>query len=454
MLKENGCRRSAVQKDLAFALNFAAMTYQETIDYLYARLPMFTKIGVAAYKEDLDNTLALCAWLDDPQNKFRSIHVAGTNGKGSCSHMLAAILQQAGYKTGLYTSPHIKDFGERIRISGQMIDPQFVIGFTQRTKAISDEVQPSFFELTVAMAFEYFAQEEVDIAVIETGLGGRLDSTNVIHPVLSVITNIGYDHVNILGDTLEKIAAEKAGIIKASTPVVIGETLPETGNVFVAKAAKMHADIHFAEAMFTVDQAGPGDHFLSCRVLNNRDGSVQRYKLDLSGIYQLKNLRTVLAATEILKQAGFSISDEAITLALQQVKTRTGLRGRWDVLSQNPLLVQDVAHNEDGIKQVLAQLENNYAASKKHFVLGFVKDKDVRKVLSLFPKDAAYYFTNAHIERALPVQELQLMAAEIQLTGDAFDDVNCAIAAAKASTGTNDVIVACGSFFIIAEITG
>ena len=296
------------------------MTYQETIEYLYAQLPMFTRIGAAAYKEDLHNTIALCEALGNPQTKFRTIHIAGTNGKGSTSHMLAAILQEAGYKTGLYTSPHIKDFGERIRINGQMIEQQFVIDFVERTKEVTEKIQPSFFELTVAMAFEYFAKQEVDIAVIETGLGGRLDSTNIIQPVLSVITNIGYDHMNILGDTLPKIASQKAGIIKKNTPAVIGELLPETMPVFIKEANEKEAQLYFAQSRFITEFIEPTGNLLFCNVKDIEDNTFEKLRLDLNGIYQAKNICTVLMAEKILQKLEHTYPEEKKHIALENVK--------------------------------------------------------------------------------------------------------------------------------------
>ena len=428
------------------------MTYKETLEFLYAQLPMFTRIGSAAYKEDLHNTVALCEALGNPHQQFKSIHIAGTNGKGSTSHMLAAILQEAGYKTGLYTSPHIKDFGERIRINGEMIRQDFVIDFVERTKELSEKVQPSFFELTVAMAFEYFANKKVDIAVIETGLGGRLDSTNVISPVLSVITNIGYDHMNILGNTLPEIASQKAGIIKKNTPVVIGELLPETIPVFVKEANEKEAPVYFAQSRFVTEYLEPTGNLLFCNVKDLSDHSFENLRLDLNGIYQAKNICTVLMAVEILRKKGYHIGEEKMHFALENVKGLTGLSGRWDIIQNHPTVIQDVAHNKDGINQVLLQLKYNYPGSAIHFVLGFVKDKDVEQVLELFPKDAHYYFTNAHIPRALSYHDLQQIATSKGLQGNGFDNVNVAITAAKINAASNDVIMICGSFFIIAEI--
>ena len=431
------------------------MTYQQTIEYLFQHLPMFSRIGAAAYKKDLHNTIELCAALDDPQNKFKSIHIAGTNGKGSTSHMLAAILQQAGYKTGLYTSPHLKDFRERIKINGEWISEQFVIDFVAHTKKISEAIQPSFFELTVAMAFYYFAEQKVDVAIIETGLGGRLDSTNIITPVLSVITNIGYDHMNILGNTLPEIAMEKAGIIKQSVPVVIGEYLHETKNVFLEKAAACNAPIYFASDEYEVADIISSTQTLQCTVTNIPDKITERFTLDLNGLYQIKNLCTVLCAEGILIDNGLAIKNEAEKFALANTKKLTGLHGRWDVIAENPTIVLDVAHNEDGIKQVLRQTtdDGRRTTDKKiHFVIGMVKDKEVSKVLSLLPADASYYFTNAHIPRAMDAAELQQKAAAYNLTGNYFDNVNDAIAAAKLNAAATDLIVVCGSVFLVGEV--
>ena len=429
------------------------MTYRQTINYLYAQLPMFSRIGAAAYKADLDNTIALCDAIDNPQTKFKSIHIAGTNGKGSTSHMLAAMLQQAGYKTGLYTSPHIKDFRERIKINGQMVSEEFIVDFVQKTKSVSEKIKPSFFELTVAMAFDYFAKEKVDIAVIETGLGGRLDSTNIITPLLSIITNIGYDHTDLLGDTLEKIASEKAGIIKPNVPVVIGEYLPETKDIFISKAKKENAPIYFAQDEYAVSNINYSTTLLTCDVKNIEHNITETFECGLNGLYQTKNLKTVLCAEGILMQQGFTIKNEAEKYALKHVKTLTGLAGRWDVIAAKPTIILDVAHNEDGIKQLLEQLSViKPAASQLHLIMGMVKDKDVSKVLSILPKDAIYYFSNAHTDRAMQHQILKEKAVSFNLTGNSFDEVNAAIQAAKAAATANDTIIVCGSIFLIAEV--
>jgi dihydrofolate synthase / folylpolyglutamate synthase len=428
------------------------MTYQQTLSYLYAQLPMFSRIGSAAYKADLHNTIALCDSIGNPQTKFKTIHIAGTNGKGSTSHMLAAILQSAGYKTGLYTSPHIKDFRERIRVNGEMIKEEAVVKFVARTKEKSDEVNPSFFELTVAMAFDYFAAEQCDIAIIETGLGGLLDSTNIITPILSVITNIGYDHQNILGNTLQEIATQKAGIIKENVPVVIGETLPETKQIFIDTANKKNAEIFFAEEMFIPESLYVEDNILISHLSEVMTCKNKIFKLGLTGLYQAKNICTVLESVEQLKNIGINISEAALQKGLLEVKEMTGLRGRWEILQQNPTIIADVAHNKDGISQVIQQLQTTYPNSNIHFVLGFVKDKDVREVLKLFPTNAAYYFTNAHIPRAMPVSELTEKANLAGLSGNSFENVNDAIATAKNNATANDVIMICGSFFVLAEL--
>ena len=427
------------------------MTYQETLDYLYSQLPMFSRIGSAAYKTDLHNTIALCNSIGNPQQKFKTIHVAGTNGKGSTSHMIAAILQEAGFKTGLYTSPHIKDFGERIRFNGEMISEKFVVDFTERTKAITKEIEPSFFEMTVTMAFQYFAEQQVDFAVIETGLGGLLDSTNIITPILSVITNIGYDHQNILGNTIEEIATQKAGIIKENVPVVIGETLPETKPIFIATASRKKATIHFAEENFITSYIDSEGELLLCNVKDIAENVTEKFRCGLSGLYQAKNICTVLAAVKELRKLDINIPEATLHSGIEKVKEITGLRGRWEILQQHPTIIADVAHNKDGIKQVIDQLITTHLTTQLHFVLGFVRDKDVEDVLKLFPDNAKYYFTNAHIPRALVNIELQKKAAKAGLVGECFETVNEAVNAAKKVAAVTDVIMICGSFFIIAE---
>lgn len=428
------------------------MTFNQTIAFLYAQLPAFTRIGKSAYKEDLHNIIKLCAALGNPQTKFKTIHVAGTNGKGSTSHMLASILQKQGYNCGLYTSPHIKDFGERIRINGEMISKQFVISFVKKITPLFKTIQPSFFEVTVAMAYEYFAKKKVDIAVIETGLGGRLDSTNIINPVLSVITNIDYDHTDILGDTLEKIAVEKAGIIKENTAVVIGERHKKTSSVFKHTAKLKNAPIFFAEDFYKTINSSYKKNRRYCNLRNPKTKVEKVYKTDLVGSYQCKNVATVLCAVNQLKNIGYKITDKALKEGLATVKTTTGLTGRWQILNTKPHIIADVAHNAAGIKQVMQQLKADYPTQKIHFILGFVKDKNLDKVIPLFPKKATYYFTQANIFRALPKENLQSLFFEKQRVGAEYENVNTALLAAIKNTGVNDVIMICGSFYIIAEL--
>ena len=424
------------------------MNYQQTIDYLYKTLPMFSRMGSAAFKKDLTNTLLLCERLGDPHKKFKSIHVAGTNGKGSVSHMLAAIFQTAGYKTGLYTSPHLYDFRERIKVNGIMCDEDFVVDFVERIQPAIEEIQPSFFEITVVMAFEFFVQQKVDVAIIEVGLGGRLDSTNVIIPELSVITNIGWDHMNLLGDTLEEIAFEKGGIIKANVPVIIGEKKEETEKVFRNIASQKHAPIFFAQENFSVTGYKLLNDSIDISVVD-KDSSVRNYQSDLAGIYQTKNILSVLQAVELLK--GWNLSQQHIQTALKKVKQLTGLHGRWEVIHKEPLVVLEVAHNKDGIEQMLQHLQNTHF-NKLHIVVGVVKDKDVEAVLKLLPQEADYYFTQAHIPRALNAETLQEKASGFSLNGHCFDEVNEAIRHALTLASKDDLIIVCGSIFLVAEV--
>lgn len=410
---------------------------------------MFSKVGESAYKKDLTNTIALCEALGNPQKKFKSIHIAGTNGKGSTSHMLAAILQTAGYKTGLYTSPHLHDFRERIKINGVCCSEEFVIEFTKKIKPQIESISPSFFEITVAMAFEYFAAQSVDIAIIETGLGGRLDSTNIILPELSIITNIGMDHMNLLGNTLSAIAGEKAGIIKPLIPVVIGESNKETLPVFIAAAQS--SPISFAENEWYISDWLYQQPLLNVTVVDKSKNEYQHYALDLTGFYQTKNLLTVLEACKVLQKNGWNIQSHDIKEGLSNVKKLTGLQGRWEIIQTNPTLVLDVGHNVDGIKAILTQLDlSNF--KQLHWVMGMVKDKDIQAVLQLLPSTAKYYFTKASIPRALDEQELLIQAKEFGLSGTAFNDVNSAIDAAKENADFSDLILVCGSVFVIAEV--
>lgn len=427
------------------------MTYTQTLTYLYTRLPMFSRIGAAAIKKDLTNTLLLCEELNNPQDHFKTIHIAGTNGKGSTSHMLAAILQAAGYKTGLYTSPHLKDFRERIKVNGQMMPQEAVVDFVERIIPSIDKIEPSFFEITVAMAFEYFKNEKVDIAIIETGLGGRLDSTNIIHPEISIITNIGWDHMNLLGNTLPAIASEKAGIIKKNTPVVIGQWIPETKPVFENKAIEEAAPLFFATDNYYTTGWTYSHHHLQVTIANKHTEEREDYELDLTGIYQISNLITVLSAVDILKALNWKLGKEAIKKGLSSAKKITGLGGRWEQIHSKPDVILDVAHNEDGIRQVLSQLELT-DHNQLHWIIGMVKDKEVEKVLQLLPKEATYYFTKAQIPRAMDELELSEKAHALGLEGQHYQEVNIALKAALAASKEKDLILVCGSVFLVGEV--
>lgn len=421
------------------------MDYQETIQYLYDRLPVFHIIGSSAYKPGFDNTIRLMELLDNPHKKFKSIHVAGTNGKGSVSHYIASILQQAGYKVGLYTSPHLVDFGERIRINGKMIEEQYVIDFIEHNKNSIETIQPSFFELTMAMGFSYFADQKVDIAVVEVGLGGRLDSTNIIHPELSIITNIAFDHVEFLGDTLEKIATEKAGIIKQGVPVVIGETHSETKPVFLQKAVEMNTEIIFASEKIQVKL----DKFCKGKMLVDADN--RHYISELSGIYQLKNIATLLTAIEVLNAtSSFHVPDKSIKSGMEYVCSITGLRGRWEVISLNPLIIADTGHNVNGIQEVVNQLKHQEYKTLR-IVIGMVNDKDISGVLQLLPKEAVYYFTQAMVKRALPADELKNRAFSYQLLGRNYDLIQNALDDSISDSDPKDLILITGSNFVVGE---
>lgn len=412
---------------------------------------MFSHIGMAAYKKDLANTIRLCEFLGNPHTKFKSIHIGGTNGKGSTSHMLAAILQTAGYKTGLYTSPHLRDFRERFRIDGKFIDSDFVIDFVERIKPAIDAIEPSFFEITVAMAFDYFAQNGVDIAIIEVGLGGRLDSTNIITPELSVITNIGWDHMNILGDSLAAIAFEKAGIIKKGVPAIVGELLPETKPVFEQAVAERQTSLSIADQHRYVAEWQYQHHELVMQVATTGTDERHTYQLDLPGFYQTKNCITVLEVVKHLQHAGWHITDAVVKKALKQVKKLTGLHGRWEVIKENPVVVLDVGHNEDGFRQIAAQIElTEY--QHLHIVIGMVKDKEVVKALSALPREASYYFTKAQIPRALPEAQLTATAVAIGLEGHSYPDVNTALKAALNKAQKDDLVLICGSVFVVGEV--
>ncbi|MGZ4033512.1 MAG: bifunctional folylpolyglutamate synthase/dihydrofolate synthase [Bacteroidia bacterium] len=429
------------------------MNYQQTLDYMYTQLPMFQRIGSAAYKANLDNTIAICNLLGNPENKFKSIHVAGTNGKGSVSHILASVLQSAGLKVGLYTSPHLKDFRERIKINGELIPQQIVVDFIEKYKTDFENIKPSFFEMTVGLAFDYFADQKVDIAVIEVGLGGRLDSTNVIKPLVSVITNISFDHTALLGNTLEKIAGEKAGIIKPGVPVVIGESQPEPKPVFIQKAKEKNTSIVFADELFKAKNIFHENNGKLVLVMDIEKDGVLAYKnleSELVGLYQQKNIPTVLCALEIISKNGFQLSEKIIRDGIKKVISQTGLLGRWQILSEQPLVIADTGHNEAGIKEVLRQLKET-PHEHLHFVLGMVNDKDISTVLSLLPKDASYYFCKANIPRALEGAELARQAEVFALNGNIYDDVPTAVSAAKAAAKKDDLVFIGGSTFTVAD---
>lgn len=423
------------------------MDYKETLEYMYSQLPMFHRVGKAAYKANLDNARALDELCGFPHRNYKTVHIAGTNGKGSVSHMLAAVLQKSGYKTGLFTSPHLVDFRERIRVNGEMIPEHAVVDFVLQFKQNFEVLKPSFFEMTSALAFQYFADAKVDIAVIETGLGGRLDSTNIISPLLSVITNIGLDHTDLLGDTLTKIAGEKAGIIKKQVSVVIGETLPETKEVFETVARTMNAEIRFADQYYKASFVEEENADVQKIWVEKRAMNGEIYELDLKGLYQVKNICTVLSATDVLKAAGLELNIHA---GLKTAGKATGLLGRWQVLSEAPLIVCDTGHNRDGISWVVSQIKR-MKYSKLHFVFGVVNDKDVSKVLPLLPGDAIYYFTRAAIPRAMDESELKQKAGDAGLKGESYPTVAEAIKKAKKNAAPNDLIFIGGSTFVVAD---
>ena len=423
------------------------MTYTETVEYLFNSTPMFQNVGSEGYKEGLDNTITLDNHFDNPHNKFKTIHIGGTNGKGSCSHTIAAILQSAGYKVGLFTSPHLVDFRERIRINGVMIPEQYVVDFVENEKDFFEPLHPSFFELTTALAFKYFAVNNVDIAVIEVGLGGRLDCTNIISPILSVITNIGFDHIQFLGNTLEKIASEKAGIIKNNTPVVIGETTPETRTIFIQKATSTNSAIYLAEE---------NDIILSHQHSHNGgiDYETKTYGTihgELSGLCQIKNTATILTAINILAEIGLAIQSENISEGFKHVCELTGLRGRWEKIEENPITICDTGHNVNGLEYIVKQLQQQ-KYEKLHIVFGMVNDKDIEGVLSIMPKDATYYFCQASVKRAMPSQQLKTLAEAHELKGNTFANVLDAYNSARQNASQNDFIYIGGSSFIVADL--
>lgn len=436
------------------------MNYQQTLAYLYTQLPMYQRVGQAAMKANLNNILLLCEALGNPHTQFKSIHIAGTNGKGSTAHALAAILQQHGFKTGLYTSPHYRDFRERIKINGTYISEAAVIDFVAQHRSIFEDIRPSFFEITVALAFVEFARQKVDIAVIETGLGGRLDSTNIITPLLSIITNISFDHTNLLGDTLPLIAAEKAGIIKQNVPVVIGEYHADTFPVFKAKATVQNAPLYLASQHFKAKKKIANLTQMELDIYRLGELALPNLKTDLTGIYQLKNIATVLQAVEVLSKINFfstknpfgKMSQAAIYEALNQVKPLTNFMGRWQqIFFKKRTIIADSAHNPGGLHYAMQQLQS-LDFEHLHIVLGAVKDKDIRPMLSFFPKAATYYFCRPNVPRGLNVQVLQATAAEMDLKGTTFDSVQAALDAAKQAATEADVIYVGGSTFVVAEV--
>ena len=427
------------------------MNYAETTNWMFNKFPMYQKIGAKAYKPDLGNIVELLDFLGNPQNKFKTVHVAGTNGKGTVSHTLASIFQECGYKTGLYTSPHLLDYRERIRINGQMIPEQNVIDFIGDNKEKFEAMELSFFEMATGMAFDYFAKEKVDIAIIEVGLGGRLDSTNVIHPELSVITNISLDHVHMLGNTLEEIAFEKAGIIKPNTPVVIGETQPETKDVFLKKAKECNAPIYFADQIVDCDKIHIESlDYQKFDIWKNNELYIEAVEFPLLGYYQKKNLATVICAIDILKEK-FKIEKKDIVTGLEFVVKNTNLMGRWQVLGRQPLVIADTGHNVGGVKEIVMQL-SDMTFRKLHFVLGCVNDKDIDGILHLLPHYAEYYFCKADIPRGLDANILAEKASEAGLRGNVYESVQQAYNSALNNASFDDVVFIGGSNFTVAEV--
>jgi len=430
------------------------MNYQQTIDYLFGQLPMFHRVGASAYKSNLKNTIEICRILGNPEKKIKCVHIAGTNGKGSVSHMVASVLQSAGYKTGLYTSPHLTDFRERIRIDGKKIPKSEVVHFVSKNKKPFETIQPSFFEYTFGMAVKYFADELVDIAVMETGMGGRLDSTNVVNSIVSVITNIGLDHTQFLGDTLEKIALEKAGIFKKSTPIVIGQTQDSILPVFVNKTKETDSELILADRTFSV---GNEKKTMGVRPLYKFDIFkdnhllLKKVQCPLTGNYQAKNIVTVIQVIEELKKLGFIINSDQIKKGFRNVIKNTELKGRWQILGVNPLIICDTGHNLDGMTEVISQI-NEIKYKTLHFVIGFVKDKEIESMLKLLPKKADYYYCKANIPRGLDATELKISGQQFGLVGKSYVTVSDAFLSAKKNAGKDDLIFIGGSTFVVAEV--
>jgi dihydrofolate synthase / folylpolyglutamate synthase len=430
------------------------MTYQQTLDYLYSRLPMFHRIGGAAYKADLDTTTGLCHHLGNPQQYFPAIHVAGTNGKGSVSHLLASVLQESGLKTGLYTSPHLKDFRERIRVNGKMIPKKRVCAFVEDNIPVFSELSPSFFEWTFALAMLYFSECKIDMAIIETGMGGRLDSTNICEPLLCIITNIGMDHVAFLGDTPEKIAREKAGIIKPGIPVIIGQTQAKPAKVFREIASERKAALSFADkhiSLRNILEYPPHEQLVEFDAWHGNQSILKKVQTPLTGLYQQKNFKTVLHSVGKLQDLGLHITAENIYDGFKNILKNTGLMGRWSVLGQKPLVICDTGHNTDGLRAVAAQIKS-LVFNHLHFVLGTVDDKDIRKMLQLLPRNASYYFCKADIPRGLDAHQLAEQATLAGLHGNVFPSVKDAYSAALVQAMEDDLIFICGSNFVVAEI--
>jgi len=427
------------------------MQYKEAIRFLFNSLPMYQRIGQAAYKADLNNTLALTSLLNNPQNKIKTIHIAGTNGKGSVSHIIASVLQEAGYKTGLYTSPHLKDFRERIKIDGKMIDKKYVSHFVAKYHKEFIDLKLSFFEMTVGLAFDYFAKQNVDYAVIETGLGGRLDSTNVIYPLVSIITNIDFDHTALLGNTLEKIASEKAGIIKHKTPVVIGQSQKDIQHIFINKADEKQATLYNADKNFEVIKKYSTHRFQTLEIKKIKNNKVSNYKFPLLGVYQKYNIITALQSLDVLKSLKLKISNNHIKKGINNTVLNTGLMGRWHILNRKPLTICDTAHNPAGLSLVIEQI-SELKFEKCHFVLGMVNDKEVNTVLGILPKNAFYYFCQPNIPRAMGVDELKSIAEAHGLNGRRFKSVNNALKAAKSEASEKDLIFVGNNTFVVAEV--
>lgn len=432
-----------------FVINVYVMDddkYNRIINELFNRLPMYQRIGKAAYKANLNNSLILDKYFDSPHKHYRTIHIAGTNGKGSVSSMITSILMEAGYKTGLYTSPHLLDFRERIRVNGNKIEREYIVDFIEQNKSIINEINPSFFELTVALAFKYFKEQAVDIAVIEVGMGGRLDSTNIINPILSVITNISLDHTKFLGNTLEQIANEKAGIIKDNVPVIIGRKQPEIQDVFIKKAIDKNSAIYFAQDCYFAEKVKN-----SISVFKENKMIYNCIDFDLKGDYQLENIVTAICAIDKIKEKDYAINKDSIIKGLKNIIKNTGIQGRWQILRKNPIVICDTGHNEDGIKQIVKQLKD-YKYDKLHIVIGVVNDKDYNKLLKLLPVDAKYYFTKANIPRALDPQILKTEAEKVGLHGDIYESVKTAYHFALINAKKNDLIFIGGSTFVVADI--